>query len=760
MADRTSKRTSVWWRGIAVGLVAAMLVFVMVVGLVFRSGYGVVLDTVAAMLFGVLGLIVFALVTIALVWVLRRVPTPALVAGGAVLGTVFGVRLLDEAIAGRALWPEEIYYSSLLAFLALHGLSGGAVATLMERVAQPQPRTQKLAWLVVVVVVTIDVAAVVWFLREGRVPDEVMATSLDAGDVPRLSAPDPARRGPYDVRSLTYGTPPNRRRPALGANADLQTEPVDASPLLREWRGFRQRMRERYWGFGIDQYPINGTVWYPDGVGPFPLVLVVHGNHAMEEYSDPGYGYLGDLLASRGYIVASVDENLTNATWSGDFGGREMPIRAWVLLRHLRQWREWNADGDTPFRGNVDMGNIALIGHSRGGEAVAMASVFNHLPFFPDNAMVPLDTGFAIQAVVGIAPTDYRYSRRLTLENVSYMTLHGAYDTDVSSFFGMRQYDRVRFTDDAYRIKFAFYIHRANHGQFNTVWGREDLSPPRSWLLNTAPLLPAEDQRRIASTYISAFLEFTLRDNVDYLPMFRDPRVAAHWLPETGYVHRFEDSALRVIANFEEDLDVTTTTLPAGRVHTAKLAVWREQPLAFRSDEANQINSGVHLGWTRADADTSVYALGLSPQTRLSVASDALLSFALAVTDEDVLNGGESVTENDRPEERVEPVTVVVEVRDQSGTAASVDVREVGPVAPPFHTPLLLKTQGLSDEAYDDTWEPVLKTYEIPFGEFIEVNPRLQLASLTEIRFLFPRERDAVVILDDVGVRAGRPLRE
>ena len=47
--------------------------------------------------------------------------------------------------------------------------------------------------------------------------------------------------------------------------------------------------------------PVNGRVWYPHGGGPYPLVLIVHGNHNMKDYSDPGYAYLGTLLASRGH---------------------------------------------------------------------------------------------------------------------------------------------------------------------------------------------------------------------------------------------------------------------------------------------------------------------------------------------------------------------------------------------------------------------------------------------------------------------------
>ena len=39
---------------------------------------------------------------------------------------------------------------------------------------------------------------------------------------------------------------------------------------------------------------VNARVWYPDGPGPFPLALIVHGNHKMAEFSDPGYAISGN----------------------------------------------------------------------------------------------------------------------------------------------------------------------------------------------------------------------------------------------------------------------------------------------------------------------------------------------------------------------------------------------------------------------------------------------------------------------------------
>lgn len=571
---------------------------------------------------------------------------------------------------------------------------------------------------------------------------------LEPERVPPLVGGDPAERGPYVVRTLTYGSGENPRRPMYAESVQLRTEPVDASGLLPEWKGFRQRMRERYWGYGIDRYPVNGIVWAPEGDGPFPLVLVVHGNHSMEEFSDPGYAYLGEHLASRGFIVVSVDENLTNATWSGDFRGKEMPVRAFLLLKHLRQWREWNTAPDGPFSGRVDLENIGLIGHSRGGEAVAMATVFNRVPYSPDNALVPFDTGFGIEAVIAIAPTDHRYVRRMTVHNVNYMTVHGGYDTDVENFYGMRQYDRVRFSDGTYRFKFALYVHHANHGQFNTVWGREDTSPPRSWFLNTKPLITGADQRRIALIYVSGFLEATLRAQAQYLPMFRDPRTIAHWLPQTGYLHRFEDTSFRAIAIFEEDPDVTTSTVPGGLIRASNVDMWSERPLPFRTEEADQMNNGVILGWSAVADDSAVLAVTL-PEGFTVSPSHRWLTFALTRTADRLPGDDEIELHSD-----TSAFAADIILEDRAGRTARAALQDLASIPGPFLTPLLLKTQGLSNETYGKTWEPILRTYAIPESAFQATALSFDWRRLHEIRFVFPKNQSSVVILDDIGLRS------
>src|SRR5208282_315018 len=159
------------------------------------------------------------------------------------------------------------------------------------------------------------------------------------------------------------------------------------SPFFKDFKGWKEKLRRFYWGFGVDKLPLNARVWYPEGAGPFPLVLMVHGNHDMAEFSDPGYQYLGELLASRGFILASIDENFLNSGLFHD-PPKQQAVRGWMLLEHLKQWRTWNSTRGNPFDQKVDTNNVALLGHSRGGEAVVTAALFNQLGYYPDDATI------------------------------------------------------------------------------------------------------------------------------------------------------------------------------------------------------------------------------------------------------------------------------------------------------------------------------------------------------------------------------------
>lgn len=561
-----------------------------------------------------------------------------------------------------------------------------------------------------------------------------LAFLLPAFPLAASAPPNPSAPGEYTVHFMTYGSGDDLHRPEYGENAVLLTPKVDASALLPAWQGKSGRLRTKYWGFGPDRLPLNGRVWYPAGRGPFPLVLMVHGNHYMKEFSDPGYAYLGELLASRGFIFVSVDENFLNGDRrrDGDFRGQENLTRAWLLLHHLRVWREWQSQEGNPFYGRVDLDNIALMGHSRGGEAAAIAAALNRLERNPENALIPMDFGFGIKSVLAFAPADGQYKpggKSVTLRDLNYLVLQGSHDADVSLFLGSRQYRRAGFTGRPYRFKSSLYIERANHGQFNTVWGRNDIGKLSGLLLDLRPLLSGEDQRRIAKVYASAFLEATLRGKREYLPLFRDPAFGAAWLPVTTYINQFEDSDYRAIADFDEDIDVTTATLPGCVIEAQGLTDWREPGLSFRNGLPME-NTAVILGWS----NTGSYTLSL-PEGSLCgwpPGTGALLAFSLAESRNELPSG--------------EALDLTVEVEAWDGRVGRVALSSIKPL--PRAIPVRFAKSERRNKRYGAATELVFQRYEIPLAVL-----GIDLPELSAVRFRFDRSAGGAIALDDIGLR-------
>lgn len=548
--------------------------------------------------------------------------------------------------------------------------------------------------------------------------------------------PDPAAPGRHAVHTLTYGSGVDRR-PEFAAEADLTTAPVDGSPFVDGWEGLEKRFRTGYFGFDVTELPLNGTVWLPEGDGPFPLLLMVHGNHQMTDFSDPGYAYLGELLASRGIIAVSVDQNFLNLNWPSFIGQQlrtENDARGWLLLEHLRQWRAWSEQPDTPFAGKVDWENVGLLGHSRGGEAVVVAAAFNRLPSYPDNAAVKFDYNFNLRALVAVAPIDGQYfpARRSTpVEDVSYLVLHGSNDMDVTWFSGLRAYNRAAFPGGE-GFKAALYIVGANHGQFNTTWGLYDSGEPLNRVYNAAAVMPAAEQERLAQAAVSAFLAATLQGDDSYRAFFARPQ-AAPWLPDAPLLNVYAAAGDRAIGSFEEDIDVTTATLEGATIEGEGLSGWSET--VVRLKEADMQSSGVVLKWPETGAATPSYAISL-PAGLESGEDDALL-FSLAAAET-----GDKASD---------PIDLTVEVVDRRGTRARLPLSWAAPLAPQVES-ALFKADWMREQAAS---EPVPQSYIFPLAAFAAAEPGFDPAALAEIRFVFDRSERGGVILDDVGLRSG-----
>ena len=495
------------------------------------------------------------------------------------------------------------------------------------------------------------------------------------------------------------------------------------------------------------------------------------------------------MLASKGIILASIDENFINGSWSNIFGGldKENDARGWLLLEHLRQFHEWNSTEGNPFHQKIDTSNLALIGHSRGGEAVAHAALFNRLPYYPDDASVRFDYNYAIKSIVAVAPVDGQYkpgNTRTAIKDVNYFVIHGAQDADVTSFMGSQQYERVKFTDSLYHFKSGIYVYGANHGQFNTSWGNNDTGNPFTGLLNLKQLLSSQDQLEIAKIYIGAFLDITLKNKSEYLPLFLDPRKGKDWLPETIYLSQFEDSNLEPIANFDEDFDVSTTTLQEGRIDTKNLTVWREQEIKLKWQEKG--SRALFVGWdydleeegkTMESIPDSLIASYTLELPSIPADSTSALVFSMAESkeksnpkasgkwieglenedeidegkEEDALEEKEEDTEKEKEKDKdepKEPLDLTIQLRDSLGQQIAFPLRTFSPLQRTIEV-VINKTGFIKD---DKESEKVYQTFYFPFDELAKAHPEFDFTSVRTLRFVFDKNESGVISIDNLGI--------
>jgi dienelactone hydrolase len=667
------------------------------------------------------------------------------------IGAVGALYLLTEI---RFPLPDPFEFPGLYVSLLLMAILLGGI-WLLTRAKQLRTSERVLAVVGMVAAMAVFGYGTYWLAKAGENPYPI--ENWEATSVETLAArglENPALPGTFAVDSFTYGSGDDVRRKAFNEQVRFVTPTVDAREIIPEWRGKKKKARERYWQFSVDSLPLNGRAYLPQGDGPFPLVLMVHGNHSMTDYSDDGYGYLGRLLASRGFAAVSVDENFINGHWSGDFGGKEMPARAWFLLKHLELWRNWMSDPKHELFGKIDMDELMLIGHSRGGEAVAIAAAFNKLPYYPDNAKVEFDFGFNIKGIVAIAPTDYRYDRQMKLENINYLSLQGSYDSDEVGFFGLRQYRRVAFNDTSYHFKAGVYIHGANHGQFNSTWGM-DFGPPGSWFINRAPIIPAAEQREVAKVCISAFAEAVFNDRHAYLLLFQNAARAGDWLPENFYLTNFQNANANILVDYEEDIDITQGKNGV-TMETANLKFWREKELRYRND-LTQGNNGVVVGWDYGDSlrldSLAVYAIEL-PTAVTADSSDRLL-VSVAAGDPKLLKRKPSDDDKEAEEEEAAPVfpDFTVQLTDSLGNRASLVLSEVKRIAPRLK--IQFSKLQRNNRRFGDPWEESIETFHLPLAAFSGMAEGFDLGAIREIRFVFDQVPYGVVILDEIGF--GKP---
>ncbi|HWJ82178.1 MAG TPA: hypothetical protein VNS55_08070 [Nocardioides sp.] len=313
-----------------------------------------------------------------------------------------------------------------------------------------------------------------------------------------LAAPDPGVAGPYATTTSDYDWP--------GVKLPGMREPIEMVGHVVE--------------------PVADAP-----TGPRPLVLFLHGRHSVcynpsdpHDYGDGewpcaapyaeipshlGYDYIQQLLASQGYATVSVRVNGINAQdYALADGGAD--ARAAIVQAHLDGWVDIAAEHQ------VDLDQVVLVGHSRGGEGVDRASI-----------QIPAGAPYRIAGQVLIAPTDFAWH---TAPYVPTVTLLPYCDGDVFDLQGQRFTDVARdLVPGDTSLKSSVLVMGANHNFFNSEWTPATAVAPAwdDWGGDADATCGHDDpgrlsgrgQRAVGKAYVAGAVHLFTGDDA-YLPLF------------------------------------------------------------------------------------------------------------------------------------------------------------------------------------------------------------------------------------------------
>ena len=609
-------------------------------------------------------------------------------------------------------WTWRVWLFSVLVTAALWLLAGSWWSLLARRAVAPATVCAGLFSLGLTALLAV-------FLFTDGFDDHIIRRylALSPDREARVEALEPSLTdGPYQVRTLDYG--PGE---ALEAGTVSLTR-----YMSRDTDSLTGSYVDAYWDYDLSRVPLRGRIWYPAEGEDCPTLFIAHGNHKITTESYLGYAYLGEYLASHGYVVVSVDQNACNML-TGENDGRAV-----LLLEHIGLLLGYSRDRDNPLYGLLDEDSLAIAGHSRGGEMVATAYLFNSLDQYPENGTVEFHYHYNIKSLIAIAPTVDQYKpadHSVELEDVNYLLLHGAADRDVSNFQGMAQYENISFTGQGDYLKSALYIAGANHGQFNSLWGAYDQSGPFSRLLNTEGLLAEADQQAIARIFIKAFLDVTLRGDESCRVLLTDWDSCAGQLPDTVYVQCWESSRFSLLADFEEDADLTTASVEGVSLEAEGASLWTEEVMGFAGSSREDTHA-LRLRWRGG----ATYRVSLESPLDLA---GAVLAFDVCDLDSAAVEKGE-----------LSLVDGEVILTDADGNTAAASIRDFATVFPI----LPVRTDKL-DYLFDTcVYKKAMATVSIPAEEFRREGESFDAERVTEIAFRF--DGGGEIALDNIGLES------
>jgi hypothetical protein len=246
------------------------------------------------------------------------------------------------------------------------------------------------------------------------------------------------------------------------------------------------------------------------------------------------------------------------------------------------------------------------------------------------------------------------------------------------------------------------------------------------------------------------------------------------------YITRFQESVFKALATFDEDVDVTTGSLPGVTLSGDSLATWKENLLTLRTGNDPINTNAVTLGWNnhlRGDDTTKLgkpasYTIALSDSLvgALNVGPASSVYLSLAPTDakpgprapaKDTTKKADSTKKAPTPPKKPEakpakdstPVDLTVEVSDAAGHIARLPLSRFGVPRRPLEIHIL-RRHDEEQQRYPTQYEMVLQTYVMPLADFVKAEPQFDPTHLRSIRLVFDRLVAGTIVVDDIGVSA------
>lgn len=479
---------------------------------------------------------------------------------------------------------------------------------------------------------------------------------------------------------------------------------------------------------------LRGRAWWPETDGAYPVLALLHGQHQTcavvgeeapvttssgcdedEELYAPypshlGYEYLGEHLASHGYIVLSLLAHEINQRNGGDDIG--MWARGELVLATLDAVRDGAQGMPSEVSERADMTRVGLMGHSRGGEGVVTAS---HV-----NLERPAPERHALKGIVALAPTDFN---ERGVAGVALLSLVPYCDGDVSTLHGLRTFDHSRWLDDA-TPKVQVLVRGTNHNFYNTRWYDETGLPVRPGDDTSFDLLglagscgreremggwrwtPEETQQQ-SLVHVGGFLRWTVGGETGLAP----------W--QTGALPLPEGACPQASAPCDDEV-VISTVMPAAR---AIAVVDRGVPEPLELEAFSRAD-------TCAGTDCAANFYSSASVLDLEWVGDATLRAAFDAPQDwsafDTLSFRVAVPRADSP--TLPAYAVTVEIMDEAGTVLSVDAREISSALDPTPDPRVETPLGSAG-----TSKIALGAVRVPLAG-------VDLTSVTEVRVLFGGE--------------------